>query len=252
MLSQSVSEWLESLGKVGSICHFPVRNDGAAKQEGHAAVSIAIDSKDPGKVELARLYAAWALLLRLYTGSERVAFVGATETSASEVWVKPVVVNVEAEMLISDVGKQIGLPERRDIAPTGDAQDTWRAISQAEAACNTIIISGSHLGVSERSNLHNKVFLAIFSCVLLFHSNCSPVSHHHLLKTIATRNFLSPKPPIAFTGGQSCWSSQSCYTCRSRAVHAKAKHSQSGTKGAVGPCAVLERRSSSTRTFSHP
>jgi hypothetical protein len=149
--------WTQHLQGI-SHCRFPKRNDGSESKTGVAAVDVDLRYNKKGLVNQDELCAAWGLVLRLYTGTTRIAFAAVTQTPDNEnrLSAAPFNLDIEGEMSIARLTEDCGLQVKKRVElPTQG--ETWAVADGFEPPFNTLVLVDAPLGVTSIETLHKTV-----------------------------------------------------------------------------------------------
>jgi hypothetical protein len=139
-MAATKGQWATRLeGKM--TCHFPTRNDGSPGN-GIAVADVAFDTCLDG-VDLSHFYAAWSIVLRLYSGSERTSFVAVrgdlSLNSSLGTHIVPLELDLHTQLPVSKVLSSIASQQMARSTPAGKG---WMETNgERELPCNTMVVS---------------------------------------------------------------------------------------------------------------
>lgn len=141
-------------------CRFPVRNDGLIPEEKLGKVQLGLVS-DNESLQLCHLYAAWALVLNIYTGSEGTAFVGVDgqqKRGTGELSMVSLEVDHAPELSIGGLVEKLSLQISQNSLAAGSVEnETWTRVQGLTFPVNTLVLWDVHLTNEQREDLHHSV-----------------------------------------------------------------------------------------------
>ena len=184
-MSPNNQHWTQYLlGKAP--CRFPTRNDGMPSERRVATVNVGLGGGPDRLADLAHLYVAWGLVMRLYAGNDRAAFAAldckpdtAFSTGSSVVSFEA---DIEVGMSIAEVIGHFRHQMENNVREAGSVEsESWVKTDEKDLPCNTLVLLNTSAGSSFIDSLHEMVRIrsTAFKFVAIFVSDSIAVSNHH-------------------------------------------------------------------------
>lgn len=210
--------WIQNVsGK--SVCRFPVRDDGIPTTEAVHAAHIDLFGVQNDRVDLISLYTAWGIILRLYTGSEMIAFSALTGKSkegipSNETSITIFEVEVDGQTTIKKISDDFQRQTSQSVAAGSADDENWADVQGVEVPYNTLVVSDISLSKSILRDWHRTVRSSLPLLILLLNKRevnyselclkCIPVPNyrHELPRCGSLSYLLCVQPSLSWPGSK--------------------------------------------------